>query len=88
MKVPGESRTTCPAGQESSADWIAGESLPPPGANVLQIVLRTGIPPTAIIPGFHTVARSAGRMLVSTAARNVRSGASDQAIAKSSRALV
>ena len=86
--MPGESSTTCPAGQASRADWIAGESSPPDGVSVRQIVLRTGIPPAAIMPGVHTVARSAGRMLVSAAARAVRSGASVPATAKSSRALV
>jgi hypothetical protein len=32
-----------------------------PGVSVAQIVERVGMPPTAIIPGFQVVARSAGR---------------------------
>ena len=38
---------------------------PPLGLRVAQIVDRIGMPSKAVIPGFHKVARSAGRMLVS-----------------------
>ena len=35
--------------------------MPPPGVSVEQTVVRTGMPPTPIIPGFQSVDRSADR---------------------------
>jgi len=54
-KAPGLSNTTCPAGQRSSADWMRALSsvTPSPGLSVTHIVVRFGIPPFDIKPGFH-----------------------------------
>jgi hypothetical protein len=62
MKVPGLNWTTCPAGQLSSLAWIACESSLPLGEIVAQTVVRFGIPPTDVRPGFQGNARSEGRI--------------------------
>src|SRR5882762_8813188 len=51
--VPGLSITTWPEGQLSNFAWIAAESSPPLGERVAQMVVRLGIPPLDIIPGFQ-----------------------------------
>ena len=38
-----------------SADCMALVSSPPLGLNVAQMVVRLGMPPTELSPGFHTV---------------------------------
>src|SRR5229473_2939073 len=78
MKVPAASCTTWPAGQVLMAAWIrAVSSCPPPrGVSVEQTVDRMGMPPTAIIPGFHTVARSAGRKMLGSPLSGGDTGAS------------
>src|ERR1700730_12064080 len=60
MNVPALSFRTCPEGQLSSCAWIATESSPPLGESVAQIVVRLGIPPFDIIPGFHAKFLSGG----------------------------
>src|ERR1700724_3039648 len=60
IKVPGLSLTTCPEGQLSSFAWIAAESSLPLGESVAQMVVRLGIPPLDIIPGFQVKFLSAG----------------------------
>lgn len=64
MKVPALSCTTSPLGQLSRAAWIAAESSWPLGEIVAQTVVRAGIPPTDIRPGYHGKARSEGRIPV------------------------
>ena len=64
LKVPASSLTTLLAPQASIADWIAEASSPPLGDKVAQMgQLALGMPPTEFNPGFHVVARSAGRMV-------------------------
>src|ERR1700675_914218 len=41
--------------------------VPPLGDSVLQIVVRLGMPPTELSPGFHTVTRSAAISVVAFA---------------------
>lgn len=64
LKVPALNRTTCPAGQLSSLAWIAAESSFPLGEIVAHVVIRFGMPPTDIRPGFQGNARSEGRIPV------------------------
>jgi hypothetical protein len=52
--------TTCPEGQLSSFAWIAAESSLPLGERVAQMVVRLGIPPLDIIPGFQVKFLSGG----------------------------
>src|SRR5579862_9329189 len=65
VKVPADRLTTSPAGQASSAAWMAAVASCAPwpydAASMLaQIVVRMGMPPDT--PGFHWVVRSAGRI--------------------------
>ena len=53
MNVPGLSSTTWLAGQVSNFAWIAAESSPPLGERVAQMVVRLGIQPLDVIPGFQ-----------------------------------
>src|SRR5882762_9447392 len=53
VNVPALSITTWPEGQLSNFAWIAAESSLPLGERVAQMVVRLGIPPLDIIPGFQ-----------------------------------
>ena len=61
--VPAASCTTSPTGQTLIAACIRAVSseFVVFGLSVAQTVEGAGMPPAAIIPGFQTVARSAGR---------------------------
>ena len=56
--------TTWPEGQLSSFAWMAAESSPPLGERVAQTVVRLGIPPLDIIPGFQGKFLSGGIICV------------------------
>jgi hypothetical protein len=58
--VPEFKNTTCPAGQAARAALIAAVSSPPLGDSVEQMVVRLGIPPLDVIPGFQAKFLSAG----------------------------
>src|SRR5215510_6507306 len=58
--VPGESITTWPDGQRLSCAWIRVESSRPLGERVAQTVVRLGMPPLDINPGFQANVRSVG----------------------------
>src|ERR1700730_4764436 len=53
MNVPGLSITTWSERQLFNFAWIAAELSPPLGERVAQMVVRLGIPPLDIIPGFQ-----------------------------------
>ena len=52
--------TTWLEGQRFNANWIAAESSLPLGERVAQMVVRLGIPPLDIIPGFQAKFLSGG----------------------------